>query len=39
MLLWMRSFSWMRTETLMVRSRALRTVSNHEASDGVVYFA
>jgi hypothetical protein len=24
--------------TLMVRSRALRGVSNHEASDGVVYF-
>jgi len=29
----------MRTQTLMVRSRALRGVSNHEASDGVVYFA
>jgi hypothetical protein len=28
----------MRTPTLLVRSRALRGASNHEAPDGVVYF-
>jgi hypothetical protein len=27
----------MRSQPLMVRSRAWRGVSNHEASDGVVY--
>ena len=31
MLLKMRFSSWMRSQTLMVRSRALRGVSNHEA--------
>jgi hypothetical protein len=29
---------WIRTPILMVRSRGLRGVSNHEAPDGVVYF-
>jgi hypothetical protein len=33
MLLRMRSSSWMRCQTLMVRSRALGGVSNHEATE------
>jgi hypothetical protein len=28
----------MRSLTLMVRSRALRGVSNHEASDGIFFY-